>query len=132
MQVAISFISSIFEIIDYVMLLAYQNSDLVVSFIMPFIIEFLNKDIVGRKEKVYVSLISCLVASAILNWGNLMAGNFTQLIDSLAIIVAGSQAMYQLYFKGSYYQNKIQDAVGKNDILIPERLVKMKPEIYGD
>lgn len=119
-----TFFSDIILIIDQLMTLASQHPDVIIGLIMPPIIEYLNKDVIKRQEKVYVTIISCILVSAIINWQNLIGGDVTQVLESASIVLAGSQVVYQLYFKDSYYQKKIRESVEKGEVVIPERLLQ--------
>jgi hypothetical protein len=110
-------------------ILLSTHSPNLVGFILPPIIEVLNKDIAADKmmtfrfwklsfeveEKFMATLAICLSAAAILNAQNLAVGNMEQAIASFGIIFTESQAVYRLYFKDSWLRDKIQNTVKTED-----------------
>ena len=111
------------------LLLLSTHAPNLIGFILPPIIEVLNKDIPADKmmtfkflkfsfeveEKFMATLAICLSAAAILNASNIAVGNVEQVVASFGIIFTESQAVYRLYFKDSWLRDKIQNTVKEED-----------------
>ena len=100
-----------------------------IGFILPPVIEVLNKDIpsdkkinigLGRfsfpvEEKFLATLSICLCAAAVLNIQKIAVGSPEEVITSFGLIFTESQAVYRLYFKDSWLREKIQDATSEEE-----------------
>jgi hypothetical protein len=123
-------VNSFLLVTNQLMNLANQNQDIIIGFVMPPIIEYLNKDVHKRKGKVFVTVTACIIFSLIFNWRMLLGGSLDQIIESIVLVLGGSQMAYHLYFKNSYVQHRMKESLGKTEVVIPERLIKQNPEKY--
>lgn len=83
------------------------HAPLFVGFLMPVVVEVLNRDVPNDTERFIVSLLVCAVAAALLNIEALQYANIEDLIASFALVFAQSQVMYRLYFKNSFVRAKL-------------------------
>lgn len=101
------------------------HSPNLVGFILPPIIEILNKDIAADKmvrvkifkfsfeveEKFLATLAICMSVAFLLNASKILTGNVDDAVASFGLIFTESQAVYRLYFKDSWLRDKIQERV---------------------
>jgi hypothetical protein len=82
-----------------------------IGLLMPPVIQILNKDIPGEKEKerFLATIAICLTAAAILKWNELMVGSIDQLLASFTLIFVEAQVVYKLYFKTSAVKGFIDE-----------------------
>ena len=88
--------------------LIIANAPHLVGFLMPPIVEVLNKDVKGANERFLVTVFVCLLAATILHWNELIYGSPEQLLASAGIIFTESQVVFKLYFQNSWVRWKIQ------------------------
>lgn len=91
---------------------AVTNADKIVGFGIPVIVEVLNKNVYGAREKFLVTVSVCVLAAILLNFKTLLYGTPDELIISAGIIFTESQVVYKLYFERSVMRQKIQDKIG--------------------
>lgn len=94
-----------------------QNPSLFVGFILPPIIDLLNKDIPKEREteRFLATGAICLAIAAIFNVHQIMTNSWGQLATSFALIFTQSQAAYKLYFKNSALRSKLLDRITSPD-----------------
>ena len=88
------------------------NAPNLVGFLIPPVVEVLNKDVHGANERFLVTVFTCLLAATILHWGELLYGSPEQLLTSAGIIFTESQVVFKLYFQNSWVRWKIQTKIG--------------------
>lgn len=109
--------------------LIVQNPQAVVGVILPFFIEFLNKNInpepsylyikaLGRTfifdedfKKSLVALAVCFIVATIIERNNISLSSSGGLITAFSLIYAESQTVFKLYFKNSTFRAKMIDAL---------------------
>jgi hypothetical protein len=109
-----------------------QNPTAVVGFLMPFIIEVLNKNISPESNYIYIkplgrtfildedfkkslaAFVVCLAVAVLFELKALQWGNFGALAISFGIIYAESQAVFKLYFRNSYFRAKLLESLYGN------------------
>lgn len=92
--------------------LIVDNAAHLVGFSLPIIVEVLNKDVEGTRERFAVTIVSCVLAAALLQWHELVYGSPEELFTSIGIIFAESQIVFKLYFQDSFLRWKIQQKLG--------------------
>lgn len=82
-----------------------------VGFLLPPIIQILNKDIPekNQKQRFLATLATCLVTALVLNFNKLQLDTLDQVLTSFTLIFAESQAVYKLYFKQSAVKGFIDE-----------------------
>ncbi len=106
-----------------------QNPTAVVGFLMPFVIEILNKNISPEATYLYIkplgrtfildedfkkslaAFIVCLLVATLFDLKALQWGNLGAFATSVAIIYAESQFVFKTYFRSSYFRAKLLDAL---------------------
>lgn len=86
---------------------------------LPVFIDFVNKNapdihinfwkinyvVVSGKVKAIIAWVICILYGVVVNWAALQVGiqtgNYNEFIKNVTIIMAASQAFYDLYWKGS-------------------------------
>jgi hypothetical protein len=111
-----------------------NNATSLVGFMMPMVVELLAKDVHDEKERVYASMILCLLAAVLLHWKelivNLDSGVFIFLADLFkwfGIIFAESQVVFKLYFKNSSLRDLVNEKI--TNTIPPDIKEEVKPEI---
>jgi hypothetical protein len=104
-----------------------------IGFILPPIIEYLNKDVKTEREKFIVTLLLCFLIAFISNWQKLTSRaswmSIEEMLESFAFIFIQSQIVYNLYFKKSLLRAKLIDKITPDDtnLVIPSRVVEAVP-----
>ena len=94
------------SIIDAWMYLV-ANASYLVGFVMPPLVEILNKDVKSSRERFAVSVGSCVLAAILLHWHELVFGSPQNLLASAGLIFTESQVVYKLYFENSWLRHKM-------------------------
>lgn len=89
-----------------------DNAPLLVGFILPPLVEVLNRDVSNPKERLIVSLLTCFVVAVTLHWREIAYGSPEQVLAFSGIIFTESQLTFKLYFADSWAREKIQQKVG--------------------
>lgn len=89
------------------------NAPKLVGFVLPPVVEFLNKDVQNDNARFIISLVVCLLAAVALDWNQVSSGNVdqTQLTMDIGIIFLESQSIFKLYFQQSWLRGKIQTVI---------------------
>lgn len=85
----------------------FSNAPDLIGIVIPVLISYLNREVVSGKERFIVTIMTCLGASTILNWQNLVYGSPEQVLISAGIIFTESQVVYKMYFEKSVLNLKI-------------------------
>lgn len=101
-----------------------DNSQDLVGFIIPILVELLNKEVKDEKERFIVTLLACLAAATMLKWRELSMGSVEAVLVSASIIFIQAQVVFKLYFKSSILRAKIQDKLQPQEFVIPDRIKK--------
>lgn len=96
---------------------AVANASNLVGFGLPLIVEVLNKDVVGTRDKRIVTVLVCVIAAGLLNWSKVLYGSPEQVIVSMGLILAESQVVFKLYFEKSALRGKIQEEIGSRSVV---------------
>lgn len=86
-----------------------DNAPMLVGFILPPIVDWLNKDVKDPQERFLVVLLVCLITATVLEWNKLVYGSLDELVISAGVIFAQSQVVFKLYFKNSFLRSKLQE-----------------------
>jgi hypothetical protein len=80
------------------------HAPFLVGFILPPLVQVINKDIESSGQRLVVSLVICFLCGVILKWGSVENGNPEEVLKHAGLIFAESHTVYQLYFKERYAQ----------------------------
>lgn len=86
------------------------------GFILPPIIEILNKDVTDDRYRFIVSMLICLVVAFFVKFDSINTGNYSDLVTSFGIIFAESQVVFKLYFKESFLRTVMIDRLHSVDV----------------
>lgn len=101
------------EYLDTLGKLALTNFPNIVGFMMPPLVELLNKDVHSSGEKRIVALLACFAVAVGLHWNEIAYGTPELAIASFVIIFAESQTVFKIYFNDSWLRGTIQEKIGK-------------------
>lgn len=109
----------VLNILSTIGLFILNQAPLLVGFIIPPFVELLNKEVDNERERFIVTLLACMAAGAVLHWSEIKVGSVDQAIQSISIIFIESQVVFKLYFKSSYFRQKLTES---KKVVIPERV----------
>lgn len=89
--------------------LVVNNSVELLGFILPPVVQILNKDVHTERERFIVSLIICLMSALVVKWNELITGDTEDMMVYAMLIWTESQVIYRMYFKTSAIQQRIQE-----------------------
>lgn len=111
------------EALTIVTALFISNAPLLVGFILPPLVEVINKGVVNTRFKFVMTITICLVAGLLLHLEELSVNTIDDVLIVASVIFAESQMVYKLYFKNSYWQVKLQERFTQEpELVIPKRL----------
>jgi len=90
-----------------------ENAPYLAGVLLPPLVTILNRDVPDSRARFLVATMTCLITGAILDWKQIAYGTPEKAVESIGIIFLESQAVYRLYFKGSYVEQQIQERIGK-------------------
>lgn len=91
----------------------FANADALVGFILPPLIDFLNREVPTSKGRFFVTILTTVGVTAFLNWDHIAYGNPELFLSSAALIFTESQVVYKMYFEDSYIRSKLQTKIDK-------------------
>ncbi|MDE2025156.1 MAG: hypothetical protein KGJ07_01550 [Patescibacteria group bacterium] len=102
------------ELLVTIAMLIVANAQYLVGFILPPLVEYLNKDIPNDNVRFLVSCALCVVAAVAIDWNQISSGVIDQAhLSFLALLLFGeSQTIFKLYFQSSWIRGKIQQSIG--------------------
>lgn len=85
------------------------NPGLVIGFVLPPLIDVLNKDIPADREteRTLATLTVCFAVAFLFNFNKVMLNSWTNIGISFPIIFTESYGVYKLYFKNSFLRSKL-------------------------
>lgn len=100
-----------------------------IGFILPPIVDVLNKDIPPDKtlnlkvlrwefkfnERFIATLAICLATATMVKFNSLQTGSYDEILKSFGIIFTESQMVFKLYFSNSNLRTQIQDVFEKEE-----------------
>ncbi len=89
------------------------NPQDLVGFIMPFIIDMVNRKVESKEQRFLISWGICIAVATLLNIDLLMKKNWSELAGSIATVLLVAQATYKLYWEDSSARTKVLDAYDK-------------------
>ncbi|MDE1866747.1 MAG: hypothetical protein KGI08_03425 [Thaumarchaeota archaeon] len=94
--------------------LVITNAQYLVGFILPPLVEYLNKDIPNDNVRFLVSCVVCFIAAVAIDWNQIGGGNIDQqhLIFLSMLLFTESQTIFKLYFQSSWLRGKLQSVIG--------------------
>ena len=95
------------------------NASYLVGLVLPVIVEVLNKDVKGSRERFFITIFVCIFAGSLLHYRELLYGSMEDVATSIGIIFAESQLVFKLYFEKSWLRWKIQETIGVEDAQKP-------------
>jgi hypothetical protein len=96
-----------------------------VGFVVPVFVEFINKNIKNDNARFIMTILVCLIVSALLKLQSLSMGSVDNFFQSAILIFSESQIIFKLYFKDSYVRMRIQESFTKKPdetFTVPERV----------
>lgn len=78
-----------------------------VGLVLPFFIDFINKNIENSKVRYVISLVVCLGVAGVIRFPELTNGDVGQVLQSAGIIFAEAQTVYKLYWEKSALRAKV-------------------------
>lgn len=105
------------EILGAIVLLIVANAQYLVGFILPPLVEYLNKDVPSDSVRFIITCVVCFLAALLIDWNQVQSGVGNRVGDSqlafTALLLFGeSQTIFKLYFQQSWLRQKIQNAIG--------------------
>lgn len=91
------------------------NAPYLVGFVLPPLIEVLNRDIKKENERFIVAVIICLLAASLIHWKEIADGSPEKVALLAGVIFWESQSVFKLYFAKSWMRGYIQAKVGTNE-----------------
>lgn len=85
-----------------------QNAPNLVGFVLPPIVEVINKDAHTDEERYILAFLVCLGAAGLLHGNDLIVGKPDLFVSSLSVIFLESNALYKLYFAKSALRSNIR------------------------
>jgi len=95
--------------------LAATYAPMAIGFILPPVVEWLNRDVHSDKEKWIVTFLVCTLAATLTKWSTLLSTDPGEFMKSLSIIFLESQGVYKLYFKDSKARTTLISFMNKID-----------------
>ena len=89
------------------------NPQDLVGFIMPFVIDMVNRKVESKEQRFLISWGICILTATLLNLDLLMKKNWSELAGSIATVLLVAQATYKLYWEDSSARTKVLDAYDK-------------------
>ncbi len=99
------------------------NANVLVGFVMPFFVEFINRDITSKNGKMVMAGLACFIAAVILHWNEVAYGTPDQVILMTGLFFMESQFLYNLYFKNSFIREKIRGSASVSTPPVEEETV---------
>lgn len=90
-----------------------DNGPYLVGFIMPLVVEVLNKDIKKEEERYIVAVLACFLIAVALHWNDIASGEPGRFVTYVGLIFLESNTLFKLYFANSGLRGKIQQIVSK-------------------
>lgn len=109
--------------------IASAHSPELVGFILPPVVEVLNRDIDDQRERFIVSCLVCFFIAAILDWKYLAAGTPEALIGTFTILFAESQVVFKTYFANSTIRYKISGRLDEPNSYQHEKVVATENKV---
>lgn len=78
-----------------------------VGFILPPLIDLINKRVADSKVRFLVSVSVCLGIGVLQNLSSLKAGDVSELLSSFAVIFTTAQLTYKLYWEKSDFRASV-------------------------
>lgn len=78
-----------------------------IGLVMPFFIDYINRNIANSSVRFVISLVSCLIVAALLNLQKLTGGDVSGVLASAGIIFTEAQAVYKLYWDKSQLRREL-------------------------
>lgn len=88
-----------------------SNAPLLVGFILPPIVEALNKDVPSEKERRYIAILISFIVAVILHWREIEVGTPEMAVAYFILIFGEQQALFKFYFQDSRLRSFIQSKV---------------------
>lgn len=79
------------------------------GFILPPIIDYINKDIKNETERFWVTILVCSAAAVVINWDKFSIGLANQTLSLAGLFFIESQVVFKFYFKYSYLRQHLKD-----------------------
>lgn len=92
--------------------LLIDNAPALVGFLLPPLIEILNKQVYNRGERFFVAMLTCALTAVLLHWREIELGNPAMVSANFLLIATESQLLYKTYFGDSWLRGYIQTRIG--------------------
>lgn len=123
------------EILSLLFEVVVSNAPFLVGFVLPPLVEVINKDVKKEWERFVITLVICLFTGTLLHWKEIASGNPETVLLYSAAIFAESQLIFKLYFAKSWVRGAIRDKVGSSVVqeeLKPEAEEAMSAKVAED
>jgi len=100
------------ELLSTVGIAIINNAPILVGFILPPIVEVINRDVKTSRERFVVTILVCLFSAILLHWKEIEYGTPEQVALFAGILFAESKLLYKFYFAKSDLRGGIQRRVG--------------------
>lgn len=79
-----------------------------VGFVMPPVIDIVNRRIVNAKVRFLVSMCICVLLAVVMHAKELTSGNYAYLASTVGVIFTEAQVIYNLYWKESALRARVK------------------------
>jgi len=80
-----------------------------IGFILPPIIDLINKKVLDSRARFIVSFLTCVGVGVGMNYGNLSVDSLGDVLGSIGVVFASAQVAYKLYWEKSVFRKKLQE-----------------------
>jgi len=84
-----------------------NHSTELAGFILPPVVDYLNREVANANERFIVTILLCLCVAIITKWNLLMYGSPDAVLASMSMIFIESQLVFKLYFKNSWLRTQL-------------------------
>lgn len=85
-----------------------------VGFVLPFFVDFINKNVANSQLRFAVSLLAAAVVATVLNLDKLQSGSWEELLGKIGLVFAEAQLVYKLYWEKSAVRENVLGDNAKN------------------
>lgn len=109
-----------------------DNAPALVGFVLPVVVDYLNKDVPNERERFLVTVFVCLVTGTLLKWHDIAYGSPEAAVASTSIVFLESQVIYRTYFKTAWLRGKLLSLYTPKEETAPVTQVATETLPVGD
>ena len=79
-----------------------------IGFILPPLIDLINKKISNSKTRFVVSFLTCVGVGVGMNYGKLNVNSLGEVLGAIGVVFASAQVAYKLYWEKSSLRKRLQ------------------------